>query len=89
MPPQSSGPRGKMIVMYGSELMQVEFPGNGGLPTNPFKKDSFAPTIGPGTALTGGAGNAGSEPRDTTDSEGQASPDQQDNQDEFTEDKSE
>jgi pilus assembly protein CpaB len=54
--PQPTGPRGKMIVMYGSELMQVDFPGDGGLPTNPFKKDSFVPGLAPGSQLTGGAG---------------------------------
>ena len=62
--PQPSGPHGKMIVMYGSELMQVDFPSDGGLPTNPLAKDSFSPGIVPGTQLTGGTG-AAAGPSDT------------------------
>jgi pilus assembly protein CpaB len=51
--PQPTTSRGKMIVMYGSELMQVDFPGDGSLPANPFKKDSFGGASG-GSQLTGG-----------------------------------
>lgn len=51
--PQPTSPRGKMIVMYGSELMQVDFPSDGSLPANPFKKDSFGGASG-GSQLTGG-----------------------------------
>jgi pilus assembly protein CpaB len=53
--PLPAGPRGKMIVMYGSELMQVDFPADGGPPVNPFKKDSFTPSFGPSSQLTSGA----------------------------------
>ncbi|MGD9644118.1 MAG: Flp pilus assembly protein CpaB [Pirellulales bacterium] len=52
--PQPMGPRGKMIVMYGSELMQVDFPSDGGLPINPMQNDNFSPAMGPSSQLTGG-----------------------------------
>jgi pilus assembly protein CpaB len=54
---QPIGPVKRMIVMYGSELMQVDFPGNGELPTNPMKRDSGSPLMGPSSQLTGGGGN--------------------------------
>jgi hypothetical protein len=57
--PKPTAPRGKMVVIYGSELMQVDFPGDGGLPTNPMMRDSVAPGMGPSTQLTGGAAPAG------------------------------
>ena len=62
--PLPAGPRGKMIVMYGSELMQVDFPADGGPPVNPFKNNnnSFTPSFGPSSQLTGGAGPAGGDP---------------------------
>jgi pilus assembly protein CpaB len=45
-------PRRRMIVIYGSELQQVDFANNGALPTNPPKKDHGA-TLGPPSQLTG------------------------------------
>jgi pilus assembly protein CpaB len=75
--PRPTGPRGKMIVMYGSELMQVDFPGDGSLPVNPFKKDSLVPSVAPGTQLTGGG---------SADSGNEKAPDEQGNSDEGTAD---
>ncbi len=58
--PQPNGPRKSMVVMYGSELMQVDFPVDGSLPTNPFRQDGgFNPSFAPGSQLTGGAGGGG------------------------------
>lgn len=63
---QPSGPVKKMIVMYGSELMQVDFPGNGELPTNPMKRDSGSPLTGPSSQLTGGGSDTQSAPGEET-----------------------
>jgi hypothetical protein len=42
-----------MIVIYGSELQQVDFANNGALPANPFKKDGASPLGGGRSQLTG------------------------------------
>ncbi len=58
--PRPGGSPGKMIVIYGSQLMQVDFPDNGGgPPLNQVESDSFAPGIAPDAQHSDGADQAG------------------------------
>ncbi|MBI3837349.1 MAG: Flp pilus assembly protein CpaB [Planctomycetia bacterium] len=43
----------KMVVMYGSELMEVEFPADGRLPNNLIKKDALRPANLPAAPIPG------------------------------------
>jgi pilus assembly protein CpaB len=85
--PKPSGPRGKMIVIYGHELMQVDFPGEGGLPISPLKNDSLIPGFNPSSQLTGGEGSTGGTSGEATPPAGESTNEEtSDGQGEFIED---
>jgi pilus assembly protein CpaB len=65
----AEGPRRRMIVIYGSELQQVDFADNGALPTNPFKKDGAAPLGGVSSQLTGDSVPPTPQPPDDNEEE--------------------
>ncbi len=51
---QPQAANGKMVVMYGSEVTQVEIPADGSLPTNPRQSTFSAPPAAAGPSLLGG-----------------------------------